>query len=171
MPIRLYNSDYKGPHSILNMILILTIWHDIVKNRKPVMEVEFLPFFSGPRRNFCICTVQFSVLLNCEPSCFFANSGRLRQGDPLSLSIYLGDGALSRMILRETKAFQIGNSQSQSSHIANSQSRIYWFLIFSLLMTRSFFWLGSLLPPIFLPRVPLASNFKSKVGAYCWNVA
>ena len=37
----------------------------------------------------CISTVQFSVLFNGSPADFFGSSRGLRQGDPLSLMLFL----------------------------------------------------------------------------------
>ena len=58
------------------------------------MEVGFFFFFF-----FCISTVKFFVLINGTPCGFFESSRSIRQGDPLSLLLFvIVTDAFSKML-------------------------------------------------------------------------
>lgn len=65
---------------------------------------------------FCIKTVRFSILVKGEPVGFFASGRGLRQGDPISLFLFIlvmeGFGSMMRITTQQSwvSGFKVGNS-------------------------------------------------------------
>ncbi|WMV22580.1 hypothetical protein MTR67_015965 [Solanum verrucosum] len=66
---------------------------------------------------YCVRTVKFSVLINSTPSGFFPSERGLRQGDPLSLFLFiLAMGGLSDM-LKTTQSNNMIREEDQPKHL------------------------------------------------------
>ena len=74
----------------------------------------------------CISTVQFSVLFNGSPADFFGSSRGLRQGDPLSLMLFLVMmEVFSKMMKRAEGAGLLRGFRADSRRVKGYVSRIF----------------------------------------------
>jgi len=85
---------------------------------------------------FCISTVRYSVLINCESLGFFSSTRGLRQGDPLSpLLFILVMETLRRLVNKAIDAsflegFQITNARAESlliSHLLFADDTLFFY--------------------------------------------